>query len=71
MRAFYGFLQQGKSKAEALREAMLQLRRVIPILINGSVHPDRQSLTRNISFPPIFFELLLVLIPRRHKYRPE
>jgi CHAT domain-containing protein len=26
MRAFYGFLQHGKSKAEALQKAMLQLR---------------------------------------------
>ena len=30
MRAFYGFLQQGKSKAEALREAMLHLRASYP-----------------------------------------
>jgi CHAT domain-containing protein len=30
MRAFYGFLQQGKSKAEALREAMLKLRASYP-----------------------------------------
>ena len=30
MRAFYGFLQRGKSKAEALREAMLKLRASYP-----------------------------------------
>ena len=30
MRAFYGYLQQGKSKAEALREAMLNLRASYP-----------------------------------------
>ena len=30
MRVFYGFLQQGKSKAEALREAMLKLRASYP-----------------------------------------
>jgi CHAT domain-containing protein len=30
MRAFYGFLQQGKSKAEALQKAMLQLRASYP-----------------------------------------
>jgi CHAT domain-containing protein len=30
MRTFYGFLQQGKSKAEALQKAMLQLRASYP-----------------------------------------